>query len=345
MQTALELAIKGWPNVAPNPLVGAVIVKDGKIIASGYHEKFGEAHAEVNAIKDIPAGTNPKECALYVTLEPCSHFGKTPPCADLIINTGFKKVVICNHDPNPLVAGQGIEKLRKAGIEVLTGVLEEKGKEQNRRFFTYHEKHRPFFILKWAQTADNFISRKPVPSNREENLISEKDSHIYSHSLRAAETAIMVGKNTAIQDDPLLTTRLVNGKNPLRVLIDQNLGASSSLRIYNPEADTLIFNAVKEEKKEHLTFSKIDFSGDVLKQVASKLYHMKVQSVIVEGGFVLLESFIREDMWDEAHVIVNPSKKFISGVKAPAFELPGEFLKLGADHLYVIRNKSIDLQG
>lgn len=339
MQRALNLAKQGWPDVSPNPMVGAVIVKDDVIIAEGYHQKYGEAHAEVKAIRNLPREIDPKKCTLYVTLEPCSHFGKTPPCADLIVKTGFKKVVVCNLDPNPLVAGKGIEKLRNAGIEVIPGVLEAEGRELNKRFFTFHEKHRPYFILKWAQTADQFISRHPVPEDRNENIISGKESLLYSHTLRASEAAIMIGKNTAIKDNPQLTTRLVRGKNPVRIVIDQNLGAPSSLKIYNPEADTIIFNSRKEEKREHLTFCKIDFNKDVLKQIAFRLYELRIQSVIVEGGYILLENFIEEDMWDEAHVIVNPEKRFVSGVKAPSFELKGKAQKIGGDNLFVIRNR------
>ncbi|MBL7917041.1 MAG: bifunctional diaminohydroxyphosphoribosylaminopyrimidine deaminase/5-amino-6-(5-phosphoribosylamino)uracil reductase RibD, partial [Bacteroidia bacterium] len=194
----LTLAQKGLGAVSPNPLVGCAIVKDGEIVAEGYHQKFGEAHAEVNAINNLPKDINPADCTLYVNLEPCSHQGKTPPCADLIISKGFKKVVIANMDTNPLVGGKGIEKLRTAGIEVITGVCEQEAKFLNRRFFTFHEKKRPYIILKWAQTADGFISKLPVPADRNKNLISGEASRKLVHQMRAEEDAILVGKNTVI---------------------------------------------------------------------------------------------------------------------------------------------------
>ena len=191
MQHALSLAEKGLGMVSPNPLVGCVIVHNDRIVAEGYHQKYGEAHAEVNAVNALPNSVNPAECTVYVTLEPCSHFGKTPPCADLLIKKGFKKVVICNNDPNPLVSGNGIKKLEIAGIEVITGVLEKEGRFLNRRFFTNHEKKRPYIILKWAQTKDGFISKWPIPANREENWITHKAAQIASHQLRANDDAIL----------------------------------------------------------------------------------------------------------------------------------------------------------
>ncbi len=317
MQIVLDLAKKGWPNVAPNPIVGCVIVLNDVIVVEGFHEKYGEAHAEVNAINNLPASIDPKDCTLYVNLEPCSHHGKTPPCADLIISKGFKKVVIANLDPNPLVAGKGIEKLKKSGIEVITGILEKEGLELNKRFFTFHTKHRPYFILKWAQTADGFISRLPVPENREENMIGDKDQQEKVHQIRAEEMAIMVGKNTVLCDNPNLTTRLVEGKNPIRIFIDKNLEVPLSFNIYNSEAETIVFNMVKEEFKENIKWIKINFSENVLKQIAQKLYELKIQSVLVEGGAFLLNDFIQQKMYDEAIVYTNKELYFKTGVKAP----------------------------
>ncbi len=347
IQHTLNLAKQGWPFVSPNPMVGCVIVNGEKIVAEGFHKKYGEAHAEANAINALNKDLDPKNCTLYVNLEPCSHQGKTPPCADLIISKGFKKVVICNLDPNPLVAGKGIAKLRQAGIEVVTGILEKEGFELNKRFFTFHTKHRPYFILKWAQTADGFISRSAVPNNSEaernslqgfqENKIGNEEQQKRVHQMRAEETAILVGKNTVLFDDPFLTTRLVKGKNPTRIFIDKDLEVLATFNIYNKEAETLVFSAIKDDVKENICFIKIDFSKNVLAQISQKLYELKIQSVMVEGGAFLLNSFINEKMADEAVVFVNENLKFNTGVKAPEINLPIKFEKLGEVKLFKIR--------
>ncbi|MDX2174538.1 MAG: bifunctional diaminohydroxyphosphoribosylaminopyrimidine deaminase/5-amino-6-(5-phosphoribosylamino)uracil reductase RibD [Bacteroidota bacterium] len=319
IQQALLLAQQGWPEVAPNPMVGCVIVKNGEIVAEGYHQKFGYAHAEVNAINNLSTEINPADCTLYVTLEPCNHFGKTPPCADLIIEKGFKKVVVCNLDPNPLVAGRGIEKLKQAGIEVIIGVLEDEGKALNKRFFTFFKKKRPYYILKWAETADGFISKLPIPKNREENIIGDTEQQIQSHQLRANEMAIMVGKNTVLSDNPSLTTRLVKGKNPIRIFIDRNLEVPKSFNIYNVDAKTLVFNSVKEEVENNIEFYKLDFTKNVLQQISDKLFDLKIQSVIVEGGTFLLNDFLKQKLYDEVIIYKNENLKFGSGVSAPKF--------------------------
>ncbi len=313
----IKLAKQGWPEVAPNPMVGCLIVKDGEIVAEGYHKKYGEAHAEVSAINSLSKEIKPVDCTLYVTLEPCSHFGKTPPCADLIIKKGFKKVVVCNIDPNPLVSGKGIEKLKMAGIEVITGILEEKGRELNKRFFVFFEKKRPYYILKWAETADGFISKLPVPKNREENIIGDSEQQIQSHQLRANEVAIMIGKNTVLNDNPTLKTRLVKGKNPIRIFIDRNLEVPKSFNIYNSEAKTIVFNSVKELAENNIAYFKIDFSSNLLSQISDKLYDLKIQSVIVEGGAFLLNDFINQKLYDEVIIYKNNNLKFITGIKAP----------------------------
>lgn len=317
MMRAINLANKGIGNVSPNPMVGCVIVKNGEVVSSGYHQQFGKAHAEVNAINALNPEINPADCILYVTLEPCTHFGKTPPCTDLIIEKGFKKVVICNTDPNPLVAGKGIEKLRAAGTEVVKDVLGEQGAELNKRFFTYHQKKRPYYILKWAQTADGFISRWPVPENREENMISTSDHLLAVHKMRSEEMAIMVGKNTVLHDNPRLTTRLVKGNNPIRIFIDRILEVPLTFNIYNSEAKTIIFNEQKSEVKEHLHFIRIDFSKNVLIQISEKLYDLNIQSVLVEGGARLLNDFILQGLYDELRVFKNYELHFGSGIQAP----------------------------
>lgn len=317
IQIALNLAKQGMGYVAPNPMVGCVIVKDNAIVSEGYHQKYGEAHAEVNAIKNLSLEINPKDCTLYVTLEPCCHFGKTPPCANLIIDKGFKKVVVCNLDPNPLVAGKGIEKLKNVGIEVIIGVLEKEGRELNKHFFTFFKKKRPYYLLKWAQTADGFISKLPVPKNRIENLIGDAEQQLQSHQLRSNIMAILVGKNTVLSDNPNLTTRLIKGKNPIRIFIDKNLEVPKSFNVYNFEAKTIVFNGIKDDVENNIEFIKLDFTKNILDQISNKLYDLKIQSVIVEGGAFLHNSFIQQKLFDEIIVYTNKNLKFNSGVKAP----------------------------
>ncbi|MBS1650972.1 MAG: bifunctional diaminohydroxyphosphoribosylaminopyrimidine deaminase/5-amino-6-(5-phosphoribosylamino)uracil reductase RibD [Bacteroidetes bacterium] len=321
MQRALDLAKKAWPNVAPNPMVGCVIVCNNNVVAEAYHLKFGDNHAEVNAIKKLPSNINPLNCTLYVTLEPCSHFGKTPPCADLIINTGFKNVVIACADPNFLVKGKGIEKLQGAGINVIIGVLEDEAKKLNKRFFTFHSLKRPYYILKWAQTFDGFISRQPPILNKFDNIIGDESQQLFSHELRASEMAIMVGKNTVLNDNPSLTTRLVKGKNPVRIVIDKNLEIPKSFNIYNAEANTIVFNAIEEGQKENILFIKLNFNSTIITQISEQLFLLNIQSVIVEGGTFLLNEFIKMKCYDEVYQFINPKLKFNKGIKAPDYKI------------------------
>ncbi len=334
MQRALELAKQGWPAVAPNPMVGCVIVKEGKIISEGYHQKFGGSHAEVNAIENLPAYISPGDCTMYVTLEPCNHHGKTPPCSDLIIKKGFKHVVIGSKDPNPLVSGKGIKKLQESGIKVLQGVLEMEEKKLNKHFVTFHEKKRPYYLLKWAMTADGFISKCPLPAKREDNLISGKNSQLFVHKLRSENRAIFVGKNTVLADDPSLTTRLVKGKNPIRILIDRKLGVPLNFKIYNKEASTIVFNDLKDEEKDHVKYIKLNFDENILKQISDVLYKLGIQSVLVEGGALLINDFLKNNFWDEIVVFQNPKLYFKEGVKAPDFPLKNSFELVGEDKLF-----------
>ena len=334
MQMALDLAMKGWPAVAPNPMVGCLIVCNNDIVSSGYHKNYGDSHAEVNAINELPNNINPADCIIYVTLEPCSHYGKTPPCADLIIKKGFKKIIICNQDPNPLVLGQGIEKLKNAGIDVLKGVLEQKGRDLNKRFFTFYEKKRPHIILKWAQTADGFISRTPIPQNRLDNLITGNEAQKFSHNLRANEKAIMVGKYTVLNDNPQLTTRHVKGNNPIRLIIDKDLSVPKNFNIYDNSANTIVFNQLKDSKEGNVTFVKLNFIENLLSQIIESLFNLKIQSLIVEGGERLLTSFINEKLYDEILVFQNPVLKFEKGIKSPKIKLKQEFELVGTDRLY-----------
>lgn len=339
MQKTLQLAKFGWPKVAPNPMVGCVIVKDGVIIAEGYHKEYGKAHAEVNAISVLSPDFDFTDCTLYVNLEPCSHKGKTPPCSDLLVKKKFKKVVICNTDTNPLVGGKGIERLKKAGIEVESGVLESEGRELNKRFFTFHEKKRPYIILKWAQTKDGFISKTPIPQNKNENWITGEESKKLVHEWRAQEQAIMVGTTTVLNDNPELTVRLTEGKNPIRVVIDRELKLNSDFNIFNDTAETLVFTEFEKTSTNTTKYFKIDFKEKVLEQILSKLYTLNISSIIIEGGTTLLQSFINENQWDEARVFINPDKSFGSGIKAPAFDLSkAHQQKSGADNLFTMKN-------
>ncbi|MCC6371068.1 MAG: bifunctional diaminohydroxyphosphoribosylaminopyrimidine deaminase/5-amino-6-(5-phosphoribosylamino)uracil reductase RibD [Bacteroidia bacterium] len=334
MKEALSLATTNYRNVAPNPMVGCVIVYQNNIVASGYHQKYGGPHAEVNAINNLPKDILPQDCTVYVTLEPCSHHGKTPPCADLLITKGFKRVVVAAKDPNPLVAGEGIKKMQAAGIAVTVGVLEKEAVELNRIFFTWFQKQRPYYLLKWAQTADGFISRLPVPENRADNKISGAQEQEETHYLRSQYLGIMVGKNTVLSDNPHLTTRLVIGQNPSRIFLDKDLKVPRHFNIYNHEAPTIVFNGLKSETEANILFIQIDFNGSVLEQINHHLYNLKIQSVMVEGGANLLQQFINQELWDEYRVVVNPKMYFNSGVKAPDFGLDVAPFNGGEDVVY-----------
>ena len=317
MIRCLELAKQGMGNVAPNPLVGCVIVNHNEVIAVGYHEKFGEAHAEVNAINSVIDKSLLKESTLYVNLEPCSHVGKTPPCSDLIIKHQIPNVVIGSIDTHSKVAGTGIEKLKAAGINVSVGILEDKCKDLNKRFFTYHEKKRPYVILKWAETKDGFIDVNRKEKNKKyDNWITSHFSKKLVHQWRSEEQAIMIGTNTAINDNPKLTVREVKGKNPLRIVLDINLRLPTHLNVFDGSTPTLILNSIKSETNPNLEFVKIDKDKELLPQVLSELYKRNILSVIIEGGAQLLQSFIDQNLWDEAKVFIG-KKTFGEGIKAP----------------------------
>ena len=315
MRRCLQLALKGLGHVAPNPMVGCVIVHNNVIIGEGYHQKYGEAHAEVNAIASVINKEVLTESTVYVNLEPCSHHGKTPPCSDLLIAHKVKRVVVACLDTNPLVAGKGIAKLRNAGIEVFTGILEKEARELNKRFFTYHEKKRPYIILKWAQTKDNFISKLP-PFTKEENWITNNESKKIVHTWRAQEQAILVGTNTALLDNPALTVRLTEGKNPLRILIDKELKVLITNSIFSEAAETIVFTEKNRLSKNNIIYHQIDFTKDIVSQILNYLYDKKITSIIIEGGAHTLQSFINKDLWDEARIFTG-NKYFQSGIKAP----------------------------
>lgn len=310
MRRCFSLARKGMGRVSPNPMVGCVIVKDGKIIGEGYHRKHGEAHAEVNAIESVKNKELLKGSTLLVNLEPCSHYGKTPPCAERIVKEEIAEVIICNIDPNPLVSGRGINILKNAGINVECGILQEEGYDLNARFFTFHTKKRPYIILKWAQTSDGFIDGNFSMPIRISNDISKT----CVHKLRAEEDAIMVGKNTALKDDPKLGCRRYEGKAPLRIAIDRNLEIPTYYNFYDNAQPTAIFNAHKDDGVR----IKIDFNEDIIPQILDWLYENKIQSLIVEGGKFTLEQFIERGLFDAIQVEIGSTPCY-SGVPAPTF--------------------------
>lgn len=341
MQRCLQLARLGAGRVAPNPMVGSVIVHNGKIIGEGFHQKYGEAHAEVNAIDAVKNKNILRESSLYVTLEPCAHHGLTPPCADLIVQNNIPHVVIGNPDPFSEVAGKGIEKLKKAGIKVETGILEEECRRLNKRFFTFHEKRRPYITLKWAQTLDGFIDIGRLSEDYgKPTWITGELALRLVHKIRSEENAILVGTKTAEKDNPSLTVRHWPGTNPVRLLIDKNLRLSKSLHLFDRKQRTLVFNAVHETKENNLEFVILDFSKNVPHQIMEILYREKILSVIVEGGKLLLESFIHSNLWDEAHVFTG-NKFFHHGIRAPEFSgALHSSEKLDNDSLNVFRNKT-----
>ncbi len=313
MSRCIQLAKLGAGNVAPNPMVGAVLVYNDKIIGEGYHQQYGEPHAEVNCIKNVSDENKPliEKSTMYVSLEPCSHFGKTPPCSDLIIQQKIKKVVIGCRDIYEEVDGKGIERLRNAGVEVITGILENESRELNKRFFTFHSKNRPYIILKWAQSANGKIGLE-----NERVFISNNYSNRLVHKWRREEAGILVGKNTVLKDDPALTNRLWKGKNPVRIVIDPKLELATSSKVFNDEAKTIIYNLSKNASEGNIEYIELG-KNDFLKKMLASLYENNIQSVLVEGGAKTLQSFINEDLWDEARVITNRELIIEEGINAP----------------------------
>ncbi len=320
IQRCIELAENGIGKVSPNPMVGSVIVHNNNIIGEGYHQEYGKAHAEVNAINSVKDSSILKESTIYVSLEPCAHFGKTPPCSDLIIEKGIPHVVIGCTDPFAEVAGKGIEKLKAAGVQVELNILQKECEELNRRFFTYHNQKRPYIILKWAQTQDGFIDKKRDGISSGINWITHPHTQQLTHLWRSEEDAILAGKNTVINDNPSLTTRAITGKNPIRVVIDRKLEISTEYKVYDGTSKTIVFNEVKQEESEFLTYRKVDFN-DLLPQLLDVLYQQEIQSLIVEGGAHTINQFINSGLWDEARVLTGESS-FESGLRAPEINQP-----------------------
>ena len=317
----VQLARNGLGLTYPNPMVGSVVVHNGKIIGEGWHHKAGQAHAEVNAINAVKNKDLLKSATIYVSLEPCSHYGKTPPCSNLIIDSGIRKVVIGTVDPFSEVSGNGIAKLMTAGCEVLVGMQEEACRELNKRFFTFHLKKRPYIILKWAQSADGFLSpEKEGYEKREPIWISNLYSKQLVHKWRAEEQAIMVGTNTAVADNPKLNTRLWRGKNPVRVVLDRQLRIPRNSHLFDGSVKTIIFCAekTKEEPSKNVIFETLDFKAPIAEKICSSLFKHEVQSVIIEGGSQTLQTFIDSGFWDEARVFTGKIN-FEKGTKAPGF--------------------------
>jgi len=344
MQLCLELAVKGKGSVSPNPMVGSVIVHHDQIIGQGYHQRYGQAHAEVNAINAAIINVNNnserttemfKQSTIYVSLEPCAHFGKTPPCADLIIKHKIPKVVIGCRDPFALVNGKGIEKLIDAGIDVIVGILQDECLQLNGRFFTYVQKKRPYVILKWAQTEDGYFA--PSSEKNQQLWISGEESRKLVHQWRSEEDAILVGKNTARIDNPQLNERYTSGRSPKRIVLDRKLELPNHLNIFDQSVPTFILNEMKKDSFDGNT-QYISLDEITPKSILSTLYHQNIQSIIIEGGAKVLELFIKEGIWDEARIFTG-NVIWKSGIKAP--QIQGHAIKtdvIGNDRLCTLRN-------
>ena len=337
MDRALDLAARGGRSVMPNPMVGAVVVHNDTIIGEGYHQLYGGPHAEVLAVQSVRDRSLLKDSTIYVSLEPCSHFGKTPPCADLIIESGIRHVVVGCRDPNPKVAGRGIQKLQEAGITVHEEVRQRECVMLNRRFILFQRMKRPYVILKWAETADKYIARHDGSSK----WISSEFSRRTTHRWRAQEMAILVGTRTALLDDPHLTVRHVEGQNPLRIAIDTNLSLPSSRALFNNEVETWIWNA-SLAKREHLTeWKRINPDLPITQQILDELFAAHILSVIIEGGARTLQSWIDTDLWDEARVFQS-KKVFEQGIPAPTLGIPGHTtMPSGKDRIEIFQHPNL----
>ena len=335
------MAKNGLGTTYPNPMVGSVIVLNDVIIGEGWHKKAGEPHAEVNAINLVSDQSLLKHATIYVSLEPCSHFGKTPPCANLIVEKGIKNVVIGIVDSNSKVSGRGVQHLKDDGCNVIVGVLEQECYNLNKRFFTFHTEKRPFIILKWAETKDGFIDKlRDKSSENSPNWISNQYSQQFVHKMRAEEQAILVGTNTAINDNPSLNVRSWSGENPIRVVLDKSSKIPKEYNLLNDGLKTIVFSERKHvmDSYGNVIFERIDFSKNVPKQICDVLYKYEIQSVIIEGGKKTLQSFMDVDLWDEAFVFVG-DVEFKKGLKAPILnKTPNEIIKISNDVLKVYCN-------
>ncbi|RTQ47561.1 bifunctional diaminohydroxyphosphoribosylaminopyrimidine deaminase/5-amino-6-(5-phosphoribosylamino)uracil reductase RibD [Hymenobacter gummosus] len=335
MRRALDLAVLGAHTARPNPMVGCVVADAaGRVVAEGWHEQYGGPHAEVNALNRVPAAVDLGQCRVYVTLEPCSHFGKTPPCADLLIARGVRDVVVCNHDPNPLVAGRGLQKLREAGIRVRTGLLEAEGRWLNRRFFTVQEQNRPYLILKWAESRDGFVAgpnAQPVP-------ISGPAAKMLVHRWRTEEQAIMVGTRTALNDNPQLNVREWPGPNPVRLVIDRSLTLPATHHLFDGAQPTVVYTNKEQPDRDNLSFVTVPAQQPLLPAILDDLNERRIQSVLVEGGPALHTMLLEAGLWDEIRVLRSQHVRIgAGGVVAPPLSLTGlrEHRVIGPDELFV----------
>jgi len=321
MERAIALASRARGNTSPNPMVGAVIVNNEKIIGEGYHKKVGEPHAEIMAIEAVNNKVLLKDSTMIVSLEPCSHYGRTPPCAKRIIDEGIPKVVIGALDPSEKVGGRGVEMMKKAGLDVYTGLMEEESRELNKRFFIYHEKKRPYIILKWARSADGFIDRLRLNHEIGPNWITGLEERIMVHKWRSEEDAILVGDKTACNDDPALDVRLWGGNNPRRFILSESAELPAGLKLFRGNPATIVFSP--DESKTNIKAVTIRLSSreNALEEIMSYMYQNEIQSIIIEGGYTVLSQFIDADLWDEARVFTG-DVLFRKGLISP--EIQGE---------------------
>jgi len=341
MKRCLVLAKKGLGSTRPNPMVGCVIVHNEIIIGEGFTSSYGGNHAEVNAIESVKNKNLLSESTLYVSLEPCSHFGKTPPCADLIVNCKIKNVVIGALDDNHLVSGKGVARLEISGSRVVVGVLEKECRILNKRFFTYHNKKRPFVILKWAETKDGFMDRvRGQDYKKEPNWISNEISQQLVHKWRAEEQAVLVGTNTVINDNPRLNVRRWSGENPTRLVLDNSLRIPHNYRIFDGSEKTIVFTSSKamfSKEKDNIILEYIDYSKSIPKQICDKLVEYKIQSVIVEGGAQILQSFIYDNLWDEARIFIG-TITYGEGLRSPKIKgIIDDYKSLNGDILKIMK--------
>ncbi len=318
MQRCIDLAQMGLGKTYPNPMVGSVVVYKDKIIGEGWHQKAGDPHAEVNAINSVEDKSLLKKAAIYVSLEPCSHFGKTPPCADLIIHHKIPKVVVGCLDPNPKVAGRGVKKLLESGCKVAVGILEDDCKTLNKRFFTFHQKKRPYIILKWAQTSDGFIAHNEQETGKP-FWITGKASKQLVHKWRSEEQAILVGTTTVLKDNPQLTNRLWEGNSPVRVILDQHLKINKDAAVLDGTIKTIVLTSINKTEfpdLKNVHFETIPFNNKLAYYICEVLFNHSIQSVIIEGGAQTIQTFIDSKIWDEARIFTG-KKKLKNGIKSP----------------------------
>ena len=341
IKRCIELAKIGLGKTYPNPMVGSVIVLNDSIIGEGWHQKAGEPHAEVNAINSVKDKTLLSKATIYVSLEPCSHYGKTPPCANLIVEKGIKNVVIGSIDTNSVVSGRGVKHLIANGCNVIVGVLEDECEELNKRFFTFHSKKRPYIMLKWAETSDGFIDKLRGKNVKQSpNWISNSYSQQYVHKMRSDEQAILVGTTTALNDNPSLNVRSWVGINPIRIVLDRTLKIPKNYNLYDESVQTIVFTETQMNSSinKNVYFEIVNFNKNLIEQICTILFNYEIQSIIIEGGSKTLQSFINENLWDEAFVFVGDIA-FKTGLKAPKMiKAPILIQKISTDALKIYRN-------